>query len=231
MQTSSPWLLLLTKYEPESVVKKCTVCARSAPSKSAETLKPHPVPTQPWQKIGTDLFQKNGQNYIVVMDYYSLWPEVYQLHQITSTDVITVMKDIFSWHGTPEELVSDNGTQYKSHLFCKFITAWGIHHITSSPRYPLSNGLAEAAVKMTKAMIRKQVETKQDITGLLIIRNTTLQCGYSPTQLLMGRRLIDNLLCMSPSNSVTPKCNLTKEREVQERHFNNSTAKTSSSKF
>ena len=129
MQKLSPWLLLLTKYEPESVVKKCTVCARSAPSKSAETLKPHPVPTQPWQKIGTDLFQTNGQNYIVVMDYYSLWPEVYQLHRITSTDVTTVMKDIFSWHGIPEELVSDNGTQYKSHLFHKFMTAWGIHHI------------------------------------------------------------------------------------------------------
>ena len=52
----------------ESVVKKCTVCARSAPAKSAETLKPHPVLTQPWQKIGTDLFQTNGRNYIVVMD-------------------------------------------------------------------------------------------------------------------------------------------------------------------
>ena len=80
----------------ESVVKKCTACARSAPSKSADTLKPHPVPTQPRQKIGTDLFQTNRRNYIVVMDYYSLWPEVYQLHRITSTDVITVMKNIFS---------------------------------------------------------------------------------------------------------------------------------------
>ena len=166
------------------------------------------------------------------MDYYSLWPEVYQLHRITSTDVITVMKDIFSRHGIPGELVSDNGTQYKSHLFRKFITASGIHHITLSPRYPESNGLAEATVKMTKAMIRKQVETKQDITeGLLIIQNTPLQCGYSPAQYLMGRRLRDNLLCMPPWNSVTPKRDLTKERYVQERHFNNSTAKIPSSKF
>ena len=142
------------------------------------------------------------------------------------------MKDIFSRHGIPEELVSDNGTQYKSDLFHKFITTWGIHHITSSPRYPQSNGLAEATVKMTKAMIREQVETKQDITeGLLIIQNTPLQCGYSPAQLLMGKRLRDNLLWMPPSNSVTPKLDLTKERYVQERHFNNSTAKTSSSKF
>ena len=32
------------------------------------------------------------------------------LSDYTTTDVITVMKDIFSWHGRPEELVSDNGT-------------------------------------------------------------------------------------------------------------------------
>ena len=135
----------------ESVVTKCIVCARSAPSKSAETLKPHPVPTQLWQKIDTDLFQTNGRNYIVVMDYYSLWPEVYHLYRITSAVVIAVMKDIFIRHGIPEELVSDNGTQYKSRFFRKFITEWGIHHITSSPRYPQWNGLAKAAVKMAKA--------------------------------------------------------------------------------
>ena len=56
------------------------------------------------------------------MDYYSLWPEVYQLHQIMSTDVITVMKDIFSKHGIPEELVSDNGTQYKSHKSVRYLS-------------------------------------------------------------------------------------------------------------
>ena len=200
------------------------------PSKSAETLKPHPVPTQPWQKIGTDLFQTNGQNYIIVMDYYSLWPDVYHLHWIMSTDVITVMKTTFRRHGALEELVSDNGTQYKPHLFREFITAWGIHHITSSSQYPQSNALAESS--QNDQSQRKQVKTKQDITeGLLIIRNTPLQCEYSPAQLLMGRRLRDSLPCMSPSNSVTPKRNLTKEREVRERHFNNSTAKTSSSKF
>ena len=62
-----------------------------------------------------------------------LWLEVYQLHRTTLTDIITVMKDIFSPHGIPEELVSDNGTQYKSNLFHKFVTTWGIQHTTSSP--------------------------------------------------------------------------------------------------
>jgi len=39
------------------------------------------------------------------------------------------MKDIFSRHGVPEELVSDNGTQYKSTTFKKFTTDWGFPYI------------------------------------------------------------------------------------------------------
>jgi len=50
------------------------------------------------------------------------------------------MKDIFSRHGVLEELVSDNGTQYKSTTFKKFTTDWGC----LSPRYPQSNGLSES---------------------------------------------------------------------------------------
>ena len=73
-----------------------------------------------------------------------------------------------------------------------------------------------------EAMIRKQVDRTE---GLLIIRNTPLQCGFSPAQSPMVKRLRDNLPCVLPSNSVTPK----KLRE--EIHFNNSTAKTSSYKF
>lgn len=200
----------------ESMVKRCSTCARFAPSKPTETLKPHTVPTLPWQKIGTDLFQTNGHTYIVVTDYYSFWPEVYELQRITSKDVITVLKDVFSRHGIPEELVSDNGTQYKSSMFQKFTSAWGIQHTTSSPHYPQSNGLAEAAVKVTKTIIKKQITSNQDIKeGLLIIRNTPLHCGYSPAQLLMGRKLRDNLPTISTPNKTSPKRDMVRERTLQ----------------
>ena len=93
-------------------------------------------------------------DYLIITDYYSLWPEVYQLRRATSKNTITTMKDVFSRHGIPSELVTDNGSQYKSNIFRKFAKEWGLEHNTSSPRYPQSNGLAEASVKTVKMMMK-----------------------------------------------------------------------------
>ena len=63
-------------------------------------------------------------------------------------------------------------------------------HKTSSPHYPKSNGLAESAVKVTKIIIKKCIESGEDIyKGLLAYRATPLASGLSPAEMLMGRRI------------------------------------------
>ena len=52
--------------------------------------------------------------------------------------------------GRPDEIMSDNGTQYTGEAFQKFIQEWNIEHVTSSPRYPRSNGFIERHVKHIK---------------------------------------------------------------------------------
>jgi hypothetical protein len=178
----------------ELMVNKCSECNKHKPSKQKEPLKPHPLPTRPWEKIGSDLFEHEGKHYIVVTDYYSLWPELYQLNVAKTPQVIEVMKEAFSRHGIPTELVSDNGSQYKSYLFKQFAKSWDFEHTTSSPRYPRSNGLAESSVKTMKAMVKKCLASNRDIKqALLTIRNTPLSCGKSPAELLLGRQLNDNM--------------------------------------
>lgn len=34
------------------------------------------LPTSPWEKVGMDLFHLKGNNYLVVIDYYSNYPEL-----------------------------------------------------------------------------------------------------------------------------------------------------------
>ena len=57
---------------------------------------------------------------------------------------------MFSEHGIPKVLCSNNGPQYVSAQFTKFCTSWGITHRTSSPHYLQSNGFPEACVKSMK---------------------------------------------------------------------------------
>ena len=104
------------------------------------------------------------------------------------------MKEAFSKHVLPETVISDNGSQYSSKQYKQFAREWQFSHKTSSLRYPQSNGLAESSVKVVKQLLKKCNSSKQDIRkGLLILRNTSLACGKSPAELLMGRRLRDNM--------------------------------------
>ncbi|XP_046571617.1 uncharacterized protein K02A2.6-like [Haliotis rubra] len=163
----------------------CRTCARSRPN-SHEPLIPSEIPTRPWSKVSTDLFEINSSPYLLVIDYYSKYIEIAKLSSTTSACVVNHLKSIFGRHGIPDIVVSDNGPQYSSYTFKTFSEDYRFNHITSSPRYPQSNGEAERAVKTIKQTLKKATDP---YLALLTYRSTPLQCGYSPAQLLMGRNL------------------------------------------
>ncbi|UYV74443.1 hypothetical protein LAZ67_11003580 [Cordylochernes scorpioides] len=172
--------------EIAETVRKCSVCIQEAVSKH-EPLIPTNFPTRPWQKIGMDLFKFENKWYLVVIDYYSRFPEMIQLDRLTANVVVRGCKSIFARHGVPETVVSDNGTQFgAAREFANFARQYGFTHVTSSPRFPQSNGMAEAGVKIAKLILKKNQDPS---LGLLEYRSTPLENGYSPAELLMGRKL------------------------------------------
>ena len=70
------------------------------------------LPEYHWQVLATDLFEFNGDHYLLVSDYFSRFLELVRLTTTTSSSVIEAMKIIFSRYGIPEVLHSDNGPQY-----------------------------------------------------------------------------------------------------------------------
>ena len=66
-----------------------------------------------------------------------------------------------------------------------FASSYGFNHVTSSPHYPQSNGLAEWTVKTVKGLLEQS--TDQHL-ALLTYRATPFPwCGLSPAELLMGK--------------------------------------------
>ena len=144
------------------------------------------MPTLPWQKVGTDLFEWKDSTYLLIIDYFSRYIEIAKLHHTTSEDVILHMKSIFARHGIPEVVMSDNGPQYSSYQFSYFAKDYGFTHLTSSPHFPQSNGEAERGVKTIKELLKK---SSDPYLALLTYRSTPLQSGYTPSELLMNRKL------------------------------------------
>ena len=113
-------------------------------------------PTQPWQHLGTDLFEFDQHEYLVIAEYYSHMPIIWKVphRQCNSSKVISLLKQIFSKHGSPETLVSDNGPQYASTAFAEFADESQFTHLTSSLNHPKGNGFAESMVKIVKQILQ-----------------------------------------------------------------------------
>lgn len=148
----------------------------------------YPVPDRSLYRVGADLFDCNGKSHIVVTDCLSNYPKVATLQSTPSKAVIAFMKPVFAKHSVPCELISDNGPQFASSEFDDFPKEWRFKHITSSPHYPRSNGLAESSVKVVKDLMKKALDGKEDFhQSLMIYRSAPLQNFLPPAQMLMGR--------------------------------------------
>ncbi|UYV78935.1 hypothetical protein LAZ67_17000317, partial [Cordylochernes scorpioides] len=88
-------------------------------------------------------------------------------------------------HGIPEEVRSDNGPQFGLE-FKRFAKEYGFHHITSSPRFPQSNGFIESMVKNIKNQLKKG---RDPYLSLLGYRTALMENGYSPAELCLNRKL------------------------------------------
>ena len=124
--------------------------------------------------------------FLVVVDAHSKWPEVIPVSSTTSSSTIEVLRDLFARFGIPEQIVSDNGTQFVSEEFQAFIKSNGIRHITSAPYHPATNRLAERAVQTFKQALRSMHQSSKPHTVVChcvrMIQDTTKRYPSMPSQ-------------------------------------------------
>ena len=152
------WDLDATKLHSSIYIKQfvenCRECAKVARPRR-EPLLPTPLPDYPWQVVGSDLFELKGEHYLLVVDYFSRYPEVIKLSSTTSSNIIALLKTIFARHGIPEVLRTDNSPKYAAKKFAVFVRTYGFQRLTSSPRFPQSNGQVERMVQTIKGMLKE----------------------------------------------------------------------------
>ncbi|XP_055491307.1 uncharacterized protein LOC129697104 [Leucoraja erinacea] len=211
-------------------VSACAACNTLHPHQQRQPLLQPPAPELPWMAVATDLFEWRGKHFLVLVDSYSSWFEVDQLTSITSAAVIGKLRRHFSTFGSPVTLRSDNGSQFSSDEFKTFAARWNFHHITSSPEYPQSNGLAERAVRSAKELLEHCRLFRADFhLALLNLRNISRDPALgSPAQRLMSRTTRPPLpvsqqsLKPSVQNPATVTERIVKKQVTQKRSFDKS---------
>jgi len=142
-------------------IDQCRTCAEHRLNRP-EPLMPTKFPDRPWEAIAMELFKLKNCWYLLIADYYSRYPELYKVDNMTTKVIIQCLTDCFARHGIPLVVRSDNGPQFnplRTREFIEFKNKFNFDHITSSPHYPKSNGFIEVMVKTMKLGLAKTEET------------------------------------------------------------------------
>ena len=209
----------------EQEVKSCSICNTYSRANQKEPLLSHSVPLRPWDKVGADHFTFAATDYLIVVNYFSKYPEVIKVKSKCAETTVEVMKAIFAKNGIPTTVVADN-VPFNSRCFKEFAKEWQFNLTTSSPHFPQSNGLAERNVQTVKNLFKKAKESGRDPEmALLEFRNTPITgLNSSPAQLLMGRRLRSSLpmisTCLDAESSNEARGSLIKQQQRSQAYFN-----------
>ena len=98
------------------MVTNCPVCVKAS-AVHKEPLMPTPLPDYPWQVVGSDLFSLKGDQYLVVVDYFSRFPEVTKLSSTVSASIIAALRHLFARYGDCQKYfvaITDHSTARRS---------------------------------------------------------------------------------------------------------------------
>ena len=84
------------------------------------------------------------------MDVHSKWPKVIQMPSTNSFKTIEALRSLFAKYSLPEQLVSDNRSQFTSEEFAYFMKGNGIKHICSAPHPLLQTGWRKGLFKLSR---------------------------------------------------------------------------------
>lgn len=111
----------------ETYVSKCDQCQlikNNMPPVQGNTWL---SPGKPWIRLHIDFAGPfHGKIFMLIVDAYTKWLEVFQMSNCTAQAVITKLRNLFATHGLPQIIVSDNATVFTSNEYLSFLQNNGI---------------------------------------------------------------------------------------------------------
>lgn len=133
------------------------------------SLQPVEFLSGPWKKMGIDIVEPFAHApavahfAITLIGCFSKWPEVCFIASVTSFNIVSLLRSVFSREGYPEELVSDLGPQFTSAEFKRHLQNRGIKHAFSAVYHPQANGKIELFNRELKAYVQVCLEERRSL--------------------------------------------------------------------
>ncbi|XP_041979479.1 uncharacterized protein K02A2.6-like [Aricia agestis] len=194
--------------DAENLVKSCKGCTLVGLPNPPVPMKRRSLPEAPWVDVAIDLLGPLPSNeyILVIVDYYSRYKEVKITKNITSTQIIKLLKEIFSRLGYPSSITADNGRQFVSEEFKGFCDECNIKLFHTIPYWPQQNGEVERQNRdILKRLKIGKIEKKnlqETLWEYLMMYNSTPHSvtGKTPSDLFFKRQNRDKIPAIQDIN-------------------------------
>ena len=135
-------------------------------------------------------------NILIITDHYSRFAQAIKTPSQTAIVTAQAAWDhYFSKYGFPDKIVTDQGTQFESHLFKDLCKVAKITKLRTTSYHPQGNGNCErfnsTLINMVKTLEQEEkVKWTKHLNALCSAYNSTVHSstGFSPFWLMMGRK-------------------------------------------
>ena len=130
----------------KDTIRHCLLCSTCQINKSLPT---QPAPLQPiiasraWELVAIDIIKVPcsalGNQYILVaQDYFSKWPFAQSMPDQNAEHIVKILRDqVFTLLGPPQQLHSDQGQNFESHILSELCKAFQVTKSHTTPYDPM----------------------------------------------------------------------------------------------
>ena len=148
--------------------RSCTQCQKSTQHRAARVpLKSLPVAEEPFPRIAMDIVGcRSGNKYVlVVCDYATKFPEAFPLKSIDAENVAEELVRMFARVGIPGEILTDQGSNFNSHLLAEVYKLIHVKALRTIPYHPQTDGLVERFNKNPKGNAEEDCYRRRERLG------------------------------------------------------------------
>ena len=145
----------ITKEQVRQVVKTCDRCQSIDPAPSTHEAGQLEV-SGTWERLTCDVTHYRGGLYLTMIDCgpgrFALWKK---LRGGTGNEIAAILDEVFLERGPVEELLTDNGTAFKSVAVTEVLKKWKIQQFFRAAYRPSGNGIVERNHRTIKAVAER----------------------------------------------------------------------------
>lgn len=227
-RVSTRWYWPKMRADISNYVRRCQTCMMTKPEQKpsmGHMLSKTPTVTKPWQLASADIVgplprSSNGYSYILsICDCFSKFVMLFPLRKATANAIMKIVEEqIILVFGAPNQIITDNGTVFRSRIFQDKMAEYHIKIAYTANYHPQANPV-ERIHRVVKTMLSSYVGKNHKTWDKFLakvgwaIRSAKHEVtGFTPNFIMFGREIN---VCGDLQDTVGDQINFVRDQNEQ----------------